>query len=151
MSVFPARLRLLREKVGLTQEALSLRLGLPRSTVGACESGATQPGMEALVKIADHFDCQVDFLVGRSSELPLVLKEPLQWAGDVKDDLALLDLPGRRAMLALLKGLRRRQAAGREAAAEVRETIRIGKAEAYLASRAARTGATGSGDPDGDG
>lgn len=61
---FKERLKELRKKKGLSQVALSERLGLSKSTIGAYETGDITPSLEALNSIADFFNVGLDYLLG---------------------------------------------------------------------------------------
>lgn len=66
-SVFATRLRLLfDEKPNATQAQLSELIGVTRQTVSQYVNGISEPGYDALVKIADYFDVSLDYLLGRS-------------------------------------------------------------------------------------
>ena len=56
-------LKYLRRKHHLSQQAFSDVLDIPRTTLGDYERGKTEPNIEMLVRIADHFDIKVDDLV----------------------------------------------------------------------------------------
>lgn len=57
----------LRKERGYTQETLAKALGISRSTVGMYESGKRTPDSEDLEKLADFFNVDVDYLLGRST------------------------------------------------------------------------------------
>lgn len=59
-------LKNLRKENKISQNELSNRLGVSRSTVAMWESGNSQPDSEMLKKIADVFDVSVDYLIGNS-------------------------------------------------------------------------------------
>lgn len=61
---FRERLKDLRKRKGLSQVALSERLGLSKSTIGAYETGDITPSLEALNTIADFFNVGLDYLLG---------------------------------------------------------------------------------------
>lgn len=61
---FKERLKELRKRKGLSQVALSERLGLSKSTIGAYETGDITPSLEALNSIADFFNVGIDYLLG---------------------------------------------------------------------------------------
>lgn len=66
---FSQRLKELREKRGLSQEALSEVLDIPRSSVTNYEnSDDRMPRQQRLNEIADFFGVSVDYLIGRSNE-----------------------------------------------------------------------------------
>jgi transcriptional regulator with XRE-family HTH domain len=62
---FKERLKELRKRKGLSQVALSERLGLSKSTIGAYETGDISPSLEALNLIADFFNVDIDYLLGK--------------------------------------------------------------------------------------
>ena len=62
---FKDRLKELRKKRGLSQVALAERLGLSKSTIGAYETGDITPSVEALNAIADFFNVDLDYLLGK--------------------------------------------------------------------------------------
>ena len=62
---FKERLKDLRKRRGLSQVALAERLGLSKSTIGAYETGDITPSLEALNLIADFFNVDIDYLLGK--------------------------------------------------------------------------------------
>ena len=67
MSDFANRFKELRLKAGLTQDQLSENLGISRSTIGMYESGSREPDYKTLGAIADFFNVDTDYLLGRTS------------------------------------------------------------------------------------
>lgn len=68
MGKFSNILKSLRKSYGLTQEELAKQLKtISRSTIGMYESGAREPDFETLELIADYFNVDVDYLLGRTS------------------------------------------------------------------------------------
>lgn len=65
-SVFPQRLRKLREKQRRKQYIVSELCGLNRSAIRRYERGERNPGLEEIEAIADYFDVSIDFLCGRT-------------------------------------------------------------------------------------
>ena len=63
--VFNKRLKDLRLEVGLTQTELAKRIGATQRQVSFWESGQIEPKIFWLIKLADFFDVQIDYLVGR--------------------------------------------------------------------------------------
>ena len=59
-------LKSLRTSHSLTQDALAKKLKISRSTIGMYESGAREPDFETLELIADFFNVDIDFLLGRT-------------------------------------------------------------------------------------
>ncbi|MNB67196.1 HTH-type transcriptional regulator Xre [compost metagenome] len=65
--MFASRLRKLRVAAKLTQSELSEKLGVGRTTIASYEQGNREPDLYTLNKIADFFNVNVDYLLGRSS------------------------------------------------------------------------------------
>ena len=63
--MFPIRLKELRGKRGTPPSVLAELCGLRRSSVSEYENNGALPRFESLVKLADHFEVSVDFLMGR--------------------------------------------------------------------------------------
>lgn len=88
MSKFSNILKTLRNSHGLTQGELAKQLKMSRSTIGMYESGAREPDFETLELIADYFNVDIDYLLGRSSKttyIPHKLEEPELTDKDERD------------------------------------------------------------------
>ena len=59
---FPERLRTLRRRKGLSQQALGERLGVSQTSIYKWESGQAEPDMETLREIAAFFGLTMDAL-----------------------------------------------------------------------------------------
>ncbi len=59
------KLKELRRQSGLTQEELSLKLGISRVNYTRYEIGQVRPDYETLVKIADFYDVSLDEIFDR--------------------------------------------------------------------------------------
>ncbi len=59
------KLKELRKQSGLTQEELSLKLGISRVNYTRYEIGQVRPDYETLVKIADFYDVSLDEIFDR--------------------------------------------------------------------------------------
>ncbi len=66
MGKFQNILKSLRVAKGLTQDELSKQLNISRSTIGMYEKGAREPDFEILELIADYFNVDTDYLLGRT-------------------------------------------------------------------------------------
>lgn len=66
MPNFSSRIKLLRTERGITQEQLASMLKVSRGTIGMYESGKREPDFETSEAIADVFNVDMDFLMGRS-------------------------------------------------------------------------------------
>lgn len=75
MSQLSHKLKVLRKKRNLSQEALANELGIKRSTLSGYENALAEPNVELLVKFAQFFECSLDFLLlGRDTGGGLDLK-----------------------------------------------------------------------------
>lgn len=70
MAELADRLRHLRERKHPTasQQAVSELIGLYHDAIRRYEAGEAVPSLEALVKIADHYQVSTDYLLGRTKE-----------------------------------------------------------------------------------
>lgn len=68
MGNFQTVLRALRKENGLTQDELANKLKVSRSTIGMYESGTREPDYRTTEAIADFFDVDIDFLLGRTKK-----------------------------------------------------------------------------------
>lgn len=60
---FPARLRNLRKKQGISQNKLAKDIGVSQSAVGYWERGEKTPSVEITQKIADYFNTSITYLM----------------------------------------------------------------------------------------
>ena len=68
MPKFSERLRQLRTECGISQQALANSLGdISKSSINMYERGEREPGLEMLEAIADFFNVDMDFLLGKSN------------------------------------------------------------------------------------
>lgn len=58
------KIKMLREKAGLTQAALAKTLGLTRSGVNSWEMGLSVPSTPYIVELAKTFNVSTDYLLG---------------------------------------------------------------------------------------
>src|SRR5690625_7462375 len=65
---FSNRLKQCRNKKGWTQESISRRLKIKRSTYAKYEIGENQPDHKTLIKLADLFGITTDYLLGRENK-----------------------------------------------------------------------------------
>ena len=63
------RIRELREEEGKTQSEMATLFCVSRQVYANYENGVNEPSIEMLCRLADHFQCSVDYLIGRSDEL----------------------------------------------------------------------------------
>lgn len=72
-----ARIKLLREELGLKQEELAKKLSVSPSAIGMYERDLREPNNELTLKIANFFNVSIDYLLGRSDARTPDLKEKL--------------------------------------------------------------------------
>jgi len=92
------KLKLLRNKRGLSQKELTDRLNLNRSTYERYETSTTQPDYDTLKKLADFFNVSTDYLLGHDKpvdemsedeideEIKEIMKEVDVWYKDEPED-----------------------------------------------------------------
>lgn len=66
MGAFGQRLRELRKQRGISQNELSKHIGVSKSSVNMYERGEREPSLETLEAIADFFNVNMDYLLGRT-------------------------------------------------------------------------------------
>lgn len=65
----------LRLSLGYTQAELADALGISRSRIGMYETGAREPDFETLETIADFFNVDTDYLLGRTNKTTYIPNE----------------------------------------------------------------------------
>ncbi len=65
MSKFSDRLKLLRYKDHISQQNLADIIGISKSSINMYERGEREPSLETLEAIADYFNVDMDYLIGR--------------------------------------------------------------------------------------
>ena len=55
--------RYFREKTGLTQEQVSEKLNIDKSTVSKWETGISKPTVDLLIKVSQLYNCSIDDLI----------------------------------------------------------------------------------------
>jgi len=68
MSIFSDRLKQLRKQNSLTQKMLGQNLNLGESTISMYELGEREPNFETLEILADYFNVDIDYLLGKSDK-----------------------------------------------------------------------------------
>ena len=66
MVIFGDRLKLLRNRKGLSQAEFAKQIGVSKSSVNMYERGDREPNFETLEAIADYFNVDLDYLMGKS-------------------------------------------------------------------------------------
>ena len=88
MNDFKSMLKHLRNRDGLSQEELAKKLGVAKSTVSMYEVGKREPNFEMLEAIADTFNVDINFLLGKANDEPSYYTNPetAKLAQEVFDD-----------------------------------------------------------------
>lgn len=68
-SKFPARLRQVREKAGLSQSEFAERVGVSRGAISTYELGDRVPDIRFMDKVIEEFGCSYDYLMGRAEAM----------------------------------------------------------------------------------
>lgn len=84
MHDFGKRFVFCRNLTGMSQNAASKKTGIGQSSLSSYESGAREPGMSAIVAMADAYGVSTDFLLGRTDETDLPNGKHLSLSGTVK-------------------------------------------------------------------
>lgn len=61
---FTTRLKELREEAGLSMLELAREIGVSDAAICKWENGLAEPKIGYIVKLAEYFDCPVDYLIG---------------------------------------------------------------------------------------
>ncbi len=82
------RIRERREHKSLLQKDVANYIGISQQAVARWEKGETEPDSETLVKLAELFECSVDYLVGRTDDPrppdPDIKDAPLAFYGNTE-------------------------------------------------------------------
>lgn len=65
-------LKALRKEKGLSQDELGAILNVSQRCYASWEQGRTEPNIDMLIKLANIFECSVDYLLGRANDIGLV-------------------------------------------------------------------------------
>lgn len=66
MPKFNERLKRLRQEANLSQTEFARLIGTSKSSINMYERGEREPGLESMETIADYFNVDLDYLMGRS-------------------------------------------------------------------------------------
>jgi transcriptional regulator with XRE-family HTH domain len=70
-TLFGTRLRELRQKRGLSQQALAARVGIPQTHISAMETGIQLPNLMTILRLAHALECKVTKLMSEFDETNL--------------------------------------------------------------------------------
>ncbi len=66
------RIKDLRNSLGLTQKNIADKLGCNQTAVGKYEREELEPNIEVLCKLADIFNCSIDYIVCREDDFGFI-------------------------------------------------------------------------------
>ncbi len=69
----PMNLLNLRKNKGISQQTLADYLNVNQTVISHFETGRNEPDLKTLIKIANFFDCSVDYLIGHQAKNVLYL------------------------------------------------------------------------------
>ena len=73
MAQFDKILKLLRAEKAMSQQDLADALGISKSAINMYERGERQPNFETLESIADYFNVDIDYLLGRTNKTTKII------------------------------------------------------------------------------
>lgn len=73
MAQFDRILKLLRTEKKMSQQELADALGISKSSINMYERGDRQPNFEVLETIADFFNVDIDYLLGRTTKTTKII------------------------------------------------------------------------------
>ena len=73
MAQFDKILKLLRTEKAMSQQDLADALGISKSAINMYERGERQPNFETLESIADYFNVDIDYLLGRTNKTTKII------------------------------------------------------------------------------
>ena len=73
MAQFDKILKLLRNEKNMSQQELADALGISKSSINMYEWGERQPNFEVLEAIADFFNVDIDYLLGRTNKTTKII------------------------------------------------------------------------------
>lgn len=87
MATFKDMLKYLRSRENLSQAELASVLGVAKSTISMYEVGKREPDFETLEAIADYFNVDMNFLLGKSGSENNTIVLTKRDTRDIKKDL----------------------------------------------------------------
>lgn len=74
--MFNKRLKELRNQANMTQRELGEKLDLAHNAIANYEKGERHPDFDTILKLADIFNCSIDYLLGRTNNKNEKLMKP---------------------------------------------------------------------------
>lgn len=81
------KIKMLREKLGLSQEELAQNLGVNRVAISQIESGIRKISAEEIVKLANVFNLTTDVLLNLKEDIKVIIKKEVEGHKEKKNDL----------------------------------------------------------------
>lgn len=85
------RLKEMREERHLTQNEVAQQIQTSQTNIGRWEKGLNEPTASFLVRLADFFNCSVDYLLGREDDFGNVVVQTEKPAPLPQDEQELLE------------------------------------------------------------
>ena len=86
------RIKELRDERRLSQKFLAEKIGTSQRNIGRWENGENEPTYTQLIKLADFFNCSIDYLVEREDDFGNVISSAGNGAELSRDEKELLRL-----------------------------------------------------------
>lgn len=105
------RIKELRDEKRLSQKFLAEKIGTSQRNIGRWENGENEPTYTQLIKLADFFNCSIDYLVEREDDFGNVISSAdngAELSSEEKELLRLFDklnLFEREAMMIQMRAL----------------------------------------------
>lgn len=61
--IFSEKVRILRNRMGLSQESLAFKLDVSRQTISKWELGVSYPEIDKLIELSEYFKVSIDYLL----------------------------------------------------------------------------------------
>lgn len=107
MAQFDKILKLLRNEKNMSQQELADALGISKSSINMYERGERQPNFEVLETIADFFNVDIDYLLGRTNKTTKIINPNTIAAHFDGDEYTLEELDEIKAFAEFVKSKRK--------------------------------------------
>lgn len=99
MGDFPNVFRSLRQRNNLTQEELARILEISKSAISMYENGNREPDFKTLERMADYFEVDIDYLLGRVPMPPRPAHDSIAYEPAYDDIQSLIARNGKKLSL----------------------------------------------------